>query len=68
MMLKRAFDITVSAALLALLSPLFPLIALAIRLDSRGPVFFTQRRAGLGGARSACTSSGRWPWTPRQAE
>ena len=49
MMLKRAFDITVSAALLVLLSPLFPLIALAIRLDSRGPVFFTQRRAGLGG-------------------
>jgi exopolysaccharide biosynthesis polyprenyl glycosylphosphotransferase len=49
MMLKRAFDITVSAALLVVLSPLFPLIALGIRLDSRGPVFFTQRRAGLGG-------------------
>jgi exopolysaccharide biosynthesis polyprenyl glycosylphosphotransferase len=49
MMLKRAFDVVVSAGLLALLSPLFPLIALVIRLDSRGPVFFTQRRAGLGG-------------------
>jgi exopolysaccharide biosynthesis polyprenyl glycosylphosphotransferase len=49
MMLKRAFDISVSAALLVVLSPLFPLIALGIRLDSRGPVFFTQRRAGLGG-------------------
>jgi exopolysaccharide biosynthesis polyprenyl glycosylphosphotransferase len=49
MMLKRAFDVIVSAALLTLLSPLFPLIALLIRVDSRGPVFFTQRRAGLGG-------------------
>jgi exopolysaccharide biosynthesis polyprenyl glycosylphosphotransferase len=50
MMLKRAFDVIVSAGLLTLLSPLFPLIALAIRLDSRGPVFFSQRRAGLGGS------------------
>jgi exopolysaccharide biosynthesis polyprenyl glycosylphosphotransferase len=49
MMLKRAFDVVVSAGLLTLLSPLFPLIALVIRLDSRGPVFFTQQRAGLGG-------------------
>jgi exopolysaccharide biosynthesis polyprenyl glycosylphosphotransferase len=49
MMLKRTFDVIVSAGLLALLSPLFPLIALLIRLDSRGPVFFAQRRAGLGG-------------------
>jgi exopolysaccharide biosynthesis polyprenyl glycosylphosphotransferase len=48
-MLKRAFDITVSAGLLTLFVPLFPLIAVLIRLDSRGPVFFTQRRAGLGG-------------------
>jgi exopolysaccharide biosynthesis polyprenyl glycosylphosphotransferase len=48
-LLKRAFDVIVSAGLLTLLSPLFPLIALVIRLDSRGPVFFSQRRAGLGG-------------------
>jgi exopolysaccharide biosynthesis polyprenyl glycosylphosphotransferase len=50
MMLKRAFDVIVSAGLLTLLSPLFPLIALLIRVDSRGPVFFSQRRAGLGGS------------------
>ncbi len=49
MLLKRAFDIAISATLLAVTLPLFPLIALGIRLDSRGPVFFTQLRAGLGG-------------------
>jgi exopolysaccharide biosynthesis polyprenyl glycosylphosphotransferase len=48
-MLKRAFDVSVSAGLLTLFAPLFPIIALLIRLDSRGPVFFRQRRAGLGG-------------------
>jgi exopolysaccharide biosynthesis polyprenyl glycosylphosphotransferase len=49
MLLKRIFDIVISAGMLAVSSPLFPLIAIAIRLDSRGPVFFTQQRAGLGG-------------------
>jgi exopolysaccharide biosynthesis polyprenyl glycosylphosphotransferase len=48
-LLKRAFDIVVSGAALLLLAPFLPLIALAIRLDSRGPVFFTQLRAGLDG-------------------
>jgi exopolysaccharide biosynthesis polyprenyl glycosylphosphotransferase len=46
-MIKRTFDICVSAAGLLVTAPLFPLIALAIRLDSRGPVFFNQTRAGL---------------------
>lgn len=46
---RRAFDIAVSAALLVLLSPLFLLIALLIKLTSRGPVLFRQQRAGLGG-------------------
>ncbi len=49
MLLKRAFDVVISAGLLVVTSLLFPLIALAIRLDSRGPVFFTQLRAGVGG-------------------
>ncbi|MGH2925482.1 MAG: sugar transferase [Solirubrobacterales bacterium] len=49
MMVKRAFDVVVSAGMLLVTSLLFPLIALAIRLDSRGPVFFTQQRAGLKG-------------------
>ena len=46
---KRLIDITVSLAALILLAPLFALVALAIRLDSPGPVFFVQRRVGLGG-------------------
>jgi exopolysaccharide biosynthesis polyprenyl glycosylphosphotransferase len=48
-MLKRAFDVVVSAFALAILAPFFPFVALAIRLDSRGPVIFRQVRAGLGG-------------------
>ncbi|MGH2988398.1 MAG: sugar transferase [Solirubrobacterales bacterium] len=49
LMLKRAFDFCVAAAALVVLGPLFPLVALAIKLDSRGPVIFTQLRAGTGG-------------------
>ena len=44
---KRAFDVLVSSAALLLLSPLLLAIAVAIRLDSRGPVFFRQERVGL---------------------
>ncbi|MBC7262104.1 MAG: exopolysaccharide biosynthesis polyprenyl glycosylphosphotransferase [Chloroflexi bacterium] len=44
---KRAMDIVVSAATLILLSPLMLLIALLIKLDSPGPVFYTQERMGL---------------------
>jgi lipopolysaccharide/colanic/teichoic acid biosynthesis glycosyltransferase len=44
--LKRAIDIAGSAAGLALTLPLYAPIAIAIRLDSPGPVFFVQRRAG----------------------
>ncbi|MDD1794661.1 sugar transferase [Enterovibrio makurazakiensis] len=43
---KRGFDILFSLIGLALTLPLFPLIALAIKLDSRGPVFFSQMRIG----------------------
>jgi len=48
-LLKRAFDICFSTAVLLLLSPLLLLIALLIRLTSPGPVFFTQERIGLNG-------------------
>jgi exopolysaccharide biosynthesis polyprenyl glycosylphosphotransferase len=48
---KRAFDVYVSAAALILLSPFLGLVALAIKLDSRGPVFFRQERVGVQGAR-----------------
>ena len=45
-MIKRVFDIALSAVALLLLLPLFGLIALAIKLDSPGPVFFKQCRIG----------------------
>lgn len=47
--LKRGFDIAAAITALLLALPFFPLIALAIKLDSRGPVFFTQQRVGLHG-------------------
>lgn len=47
--IKRCIDLTVALAALTLLLPLFVVVALAIRLDSRGPVFFKQRRAGMDG-------------------
>jgi len=43
---KRAMDITIASVLLVITSPVFLLIALLIKLDSKGPVFFTQQRIG----------------------
>ena len=43
---KRLLDVVISAALLILGAPLFILSAIAIKLDSRGPVFFAQERMG----------------------
>jgi lipopolysaccharide/colanic/teichoic acid biosynthesis glycosyltransferase len=47
---KRVMDVVISAVSLVLVSPLFLLVALAIKLDGRGPVLFRQER--LGGRRS----------------
>ncbi|KKB12061.1 exopolysaccharide biosynthesis protein [Devosia geojensis] len=47
--LKRLFDIAVALAALMVLAPLFCLVAVAIRLGSRGPVFFRQTREGYEG-------------------
>jgi exopolysaccharide biosynthesis polyprenyl glycosylphosphotransferase len=47
--LKRAFDIVFSALVLVLGSPILLLIALIVRLDSPGPVFFIQERVGRDG-------------------
>lgn len=44
--LKRLFDIVGATVGLMLTAPIFPLIALAIRLDSPGPIFFRQLRIG----------------------
>ncbi|MEO8995957.1 MAG: exopolysaccharide biosynthesis polyprenyl glycosylphosphotransferase, partial [Nitrosospira sp.] len=46
---KRASDIILSLIILVLISPLLLLIAIAIRLDSSGPIIFKQRRYGLDG-------------------
>jgi lipopolysaccharide/colanic/teichoic acid biosynthesis glycosyltransferase len=43
---KRAFDVIASWLALGLLSPLFVVVAVAIKLDSRGPVLFRQERIG----------------------
>jgi lipopolysaccharide/colanic/teichoic acid biosynthesis glycosyltransferase len=45
--IKYAFDRLLSALLLVLLAPVFGLIAAAIKLDDRGPVFFKHTRPGL---------------------
>lgn len=45
---KRAFDIAVAAVLILILSPVLIAVALAVKLTSRGPVFFVQRRWGRG--------------------
>lgn len=46
---KRVFDILLSSILLVVLSPLFLVVALLIKLDSKGPVIFKQDRIGKGG-------------------
>lgn len=48
---KRVFDVVVAAAGLVVLSPLFALVAVAIRVDDPGPVFFRHTRVGRGGER-----------------
>lgn len=57
---KRAFDVTFALSGIVAFAPVLGVIALAIRLDSPGPVFYSQKRtAGLGGT-SRPASSGRW--------
>ncbi len=48
-LIKRVFDIGVAATIVLVTLPLYPLIALAIKLDSRGPIFFSQTRVGRNG-------------------
>lgn len=49
LLLKRGFDIFVSIILLILLLPVFIIISLSIKLESKGPAFFLQERAGIWG-------------------
>jgi exopolysaccharide biosynthesis polyprenyl glycosylphosphotransferase len=54
LIVKRTIDIAGSAVLLLVLSPIFALIAIAIKLSSEGPVFFAQERLGQFGAPFKC--------------
>jgi lipopolysaccharide/colanic/teichoic acid biosynthesis glycosyltransferase len=47
--LKRVGDIAISAGAIVVLSPVLAATAIAIKLDSKGPVIFSQKRAGLNG-------------------
>ncbi|GEM_PF-44058 len=47
-LIKRLFDIAVSGTLLILLSPLLVAIAILVKLESRGPIFYVSKRAGTG--------------------
>lgn len=49
MWIKRVIDVTVSSFLLLVLGPLAGIIAIAIRLDSKGPIFFNRMRVGKDG-------------------
>ncbi len=51
LLLKRVTDFVMAIALLAILSPLFLLLAVLIQLTSKGPVLYRQTRCGLGGRR-----------------
>ena len=47
--IKPVFDVGTALVVLLLLSPLFTVVAIAIRADSQGPVFFKQERLGMNG-------------------
>jgi exopolysaccharide biosynthesis polyprenyl glycosylphosphotransferase len=47
--LKRVMDVVISGAVLIFLSPVFLLLAMLVKVDSRGPVFFVQDRVGHDG-------------------
>ena len=48
-MIRRAIDLACAVVALVLLSPLFAIVALAVRLESRGAPFYGGKRVGLGG-------------------
>jgi lipopolysaccharide/colanic/teichoic acid biosynthesis glycosyltransferase len=47
--IKRAMDVSIASCALVVLSPLFLVIAVLIKIDSRGPVFYRADRVGFGG-------------------
>jgi sugar transferase (PEP-CTERM system associated) len=53
-LIKRVFDIVSSSVLLVMFSPVMLLAAIAIRMDSPGPIIYRQARVGLGGRAFMC--------------
>lgn len=53
-LIKRTFDLVASLLLLLLLSPVFLILAIAVKLDSKGPVIFRQQRVGKDGKPFTC--------------
>lgn len=51
---KRAFDLTIAAVMLTVMSPVVLIAMLAVRATSSGPAIFSQPRVGRGGAVFAC--------------
>ena len=49
--MKRAFDLLLLVAALVVLVPVMAVVALAVKLESPGPVFFRQQRVGKEGTR-----------------
>ncbi len=49
LLIKRAFDIAFSVIILILISPILLIIAIVIKLDSKGPVIYAQERVGADG-------------------
>src|SRR6202035_4113369 len=52
--LKRALDVTVAALSLGILAPLFAVVAAVVWLESKGPIFYGDRREGLRGRVFGC--------------
>jgi lipopolysaccharide/colanic/teichoic acid biosynthesis glycosyltransferase len=58
MLFKRLFDVVAAAVAIVLLMPLLVLIALLIKLESKGPVLYISKRAGRNYRISTSTNSG----------
>jgi O-antigen biosynthesis protein WbqP len=58
--IKRVVDLTLSCAFLILGWPIFLIVSIAIKLDSRGPILFRQERVGERGESSRSSSFERW--------
>jgi len=64
LLLKRLSDLIVASIALLLLCPLLLVVALVIRLDTRGPVIFRQERIGRGGNRFVLYKFRTMAWDP----